>query len=58
MEKFDLEFEVRRLILEMNDPRHDGYVTSGIRDQLKRIRSIIDNALMSEEEFLETKEFY
>lgn len=41
----DLEFEIRKLIFEMNDPRNDGYVTVPIKEQLKKIRSLINNAL-------------
>lgn len=70
--RWDIENEIDQLILEIKNPRNDGYVTDGIKQQLRRIRGKIEHALeeynpcvtptydtiKAQEEFLETKKFY
>lgn len=44
----DIEFEIRRMILEMKSGHNDGYVQGHYRKQLKRIQKMINEALEDE----------
>ena len=44
----DLEFEIRRMVLEMKSGHNDGYVQDHYRKQLKRIQKLVNDALEDE----------
>lgn len=44
----DIEFEIRRMILEMKSGHNDGYVQEHYRKQLKQIQKLINGALDDE----------
>lgn len=41
----ELESEIRRMIMEMNSGHNDGWVTNHYREELKRLKKLIDEAL-------------
>lgn len=41
----ELESEIKRMILEMNSGHNDGWVTNHYREELKRLKKLIDGAL-------------
>lgn len=49
MDNNDVEFEIRRWILEMKSGHNDGWVTGDYRDRLKKLRKLIDDALENDE---------
>ena len=44
MESLEQEL-VRKMILEYKNPRNDGYVAQGFRDELLKIKELIEEAL-------------
>jgi hypothetical protein len=45
MDNNDIEFEIRRMILEMMSGHNDGWVSEDYRKQLKRIQKLVNEAL-------------
>jgi hypothetical protein len=45
MDNNDIEFEIRRMILEMKSGHNDGYVQNHYRKQLKSIQKLVNGAL-------------
>ena len=48
MDNNDIEFEIRRMVLEMKSGHNDGYVQDHYRKQLKRIQKLVNEALDDE----------